>query len=205
MNNFDPEFYSISIRKELYEGELFYIARIQELPDVLEFGNSYEEARELALDTLVTSRELFLEQGIKFPEPIQPPENTASGRVTLRMPKSLHSRLIELAQEEEVSLNQYIVSALSVNYGQCSLIDKITNQIVDGFNHISDRVGLLNRSVSNIASGTYVIHGEFAARDLNPTLAVNDAKYGHVNKLQYRAGRHARHLTHDFSFVHAER
>ncbi len=120
MNSFDPEFYSISVRKEVFEDELVYVARIQEFPDVLEFADSYEEARELALDTLITSYELLTEQGITFPEPMAAPQDAASGRITLRMPKTLHARLIEMAQREEVSLNQYIVSNLSMNYGQCN-------------------------------------------------------------------------------------
>jgi predicted HicB family RNase H-like nuclease len=38
---------------------------------------------------------------------------TASGKLLLRIPKSLHRRLAEKADRENVSLNQYIVSLLS--------------------------------------------------------------------------------------------
>lgn len=39
--------------------------------------------------------------------------NDYSGRLLLRMPKTLHQRLAEAAEKEGVSLNQYIVFLLS--------------------------------------------------------------------------------------------
>ncbi|WP_330472092.1 toxin-antitoxin system HicB family antitoxin [Vibrio harveyi] len=175
MNSFDPEFYSISVRKEVFEDELVYVARIQEFPDVLEFADSYEEARELALDTLITSYELLTEQGITFPEPMAAPQDAASGRITLRMPKTLHARLIEMAQREEVSLNQYIVSNLSMNYGQCSIVEKISSQILEGFAQISHRVGVLNNKVT-MATANHLLQSEFGANMMSSTSWSSDSR-----------------------------
>lgn len=126
----DPELYTISVRKESVEGEEFYVARITEFPDVEEYGDTFSEARELALETIRTSYELCSEENIAFPDPIDLRKlSNASGRVTLRMPKSLHAKLTSEAMKEEVSLNQYIVSSLSLNYGQCAMSTSIVKEL----------------------------------------------------------------------------
>ena len=45
--------------------------------------------------------------------PLPSTDETYRGKLLLRMPKSLHRRLAEEAEGENVSLNQYIVSVLS--------------------------------------------------------------------------------------------
>lgn len=66
---FNPKLYGISVTQEHIEGNLYYAARVEELPDVVEFGDTHEEAYELALDTLKTAYEMSSEQGMTFPEP----------------------------------------------------------------------------------------------------------------------------------------
>ncbi len=46
-----------------------------------------------------------------------PPPREYSGKVNLRMPKSLHRDLVHRAQEEGVSLNQLIVTSLARSVG----------------------------------------------------------------------------------------
>jgi len=120
MKPFDAENYTISVRKEVVEGEVLFVARVAELPDVCEFADSANDAWELAKDTIETAHDLCLKEGIPFPDPkvFRDELVSVSGRVTLRMPKTLHAKLTEKAEEEDVSLNQFIVSALSMNYGQ---------------------------------------------------------------------------------------
>ncbi len=40
-----------------------------------------------------------------------------SGRITLRLPKSLHKLLAKASENESISLNQYLVSALGYYTG----------------------------------------------------------------------------------------
>ena len=142
MRHFDAEQYTISIRKEVVEGDELYVARIAELPDVQEFGESYEETRSLALDTLITSYDLCCEKEIPFPKPmvINDEHDLASGRVTLRMPKTLHTRLIKEAELEDVSLNQYLVSSLSINYGQCKLSENVLVEMNNRFKVLQQEI-----------------------------------------------------------------
>lgn len=108
----DAKNYNITVRKGMFDGELCFEARVAELPDIAEYADSFEEAYALAIDTIEITAEIFLEQGRTMPTPIIPADNY-SGRVTLRLPKSLHRSLAQAADKEEVSLNQYLNSVLN--------------------------------------------------------------------------------------------
>jgi hypothetical protein len=47
------------------------------------------------------------------PDPLEADEHSHSGRLLLRMPKSLHAQLAARSDHDGVSLNQWIVGALS--------------------------------------------------------------------------------------------
>jgi predicted RNase H-like HicB family nuclease len=83
-------------------------------PD-LEGCVSVGETREEALANLEEARRLWLETAYEHGDEIPLPstEREYSGRVLVRMPKSLHRRLDKEARAEGVSLNQYIVSLLA--------------------------------------------------------------------------------------------
>jgi predicted RNase H-like HicB family nuclease len=108
----DPSAYNITIRRGVFEGDTLFEARIKELPDLVEYGESYEEAYELAVDAIETTAEIFAEKGKAFPVP-HVPADEFSGRVTLRLPRSLHRALAEAADGEGVSLNRHLVDILS--------------------------------------------------------------------------------------------
>jgi len=88
-----------------------FVASIPDLPGCLAFG----ETKIKALNSLKHSKNLWLESYFEShgeaPEPR--PARQYSGKFLSRVPKYLHQRLDESAQEEGISLNQYIVSLLS--------------------------------------------------------------------------------------------
>ena len=88
-----------------------YIVEVQELPGCAADGKSPNEAFENlreAMTSWLTSR---IEAGSEVPEPRADEEY--SGRILLRMAKSLHRRLAGQCALEGVSLNQYIVTLLA--------------------------------------------------------------------------------------------
>jgi predicted RNase H-like HicB family nuclease len=109
--NIDPHRYNITIRRDNFEGDVLFEARVKELPDLVEYGESYEEAYDLAVDAIETAAEAFREKGRSFP-PAMMPADDFSGRVTLRLPRSLHRNLSMAADDEGVSLNQHLVNIL---------------------------------------------------------------------------------------------
>ena len=106
----NPYAYNITVRECEFECEPLFEARIRELPDVREFAESAQEVYALAIDTIETAAAMFAETGRPFPLPVRP-QDQYSGRVTLRLPKSLHRALASAAEEEGVSLNQHLVTA----------------------------------------------------------------------------------------------
>jgi len=71
----DSRNYNISIRRGEFEGEVCSEARVRELPDIIEYADSFEEAYALAIDSIETTMEVFAEKGRTFPEPIIPTDD----------------------------------------------------------------------------------------------------------------------------------
>lgn len=113
----NPYKYSIIVQrvKDDESGPCFE-AKVRELPDVAEYADSFQEAYELAIDTIETTAQALAEQGRKMPQPA-PAISDYSGRITVRTTRSLHRDLALLAEEENVSLNQLIVSVLGFYTG----------------------------------------------------------------------------------------
>jgi predicted HicB family RNase H-like nuclease len=85
---------------------------VLELPDVSTFADTQTQAYEMAIEAIEKLHEIAeREHDEDFPNPVVP-ETEFSGRVTLRMPKSLHRTVALRAQEEDVSINSYIVNVL---------------------------------------------------------------------------------------------
>jgi len=107
--------YSVVIRAVDIDGEHLVEARIRELPDVVVYGADIEEAHSLACDAIDTTAAMFAEAGREMPHAFSVIDS--SGRITLRLPKRLHSYLVELAADDAISLNQHIINMLMVSYG----------------------------------------------------------------------------------------
>ncbi|MEX1221781.1 MAG: toxin-antitoxin system HicB family antitoxin [Idiomarina sp.] len=116
----DATKYNITVRKGIFSGEECYEARVLELPDVAEYADSFEDAYALAIDTLETTAKVFAEKAKTMPIPFEPADEF-SGRVTLRMPKTMHRAYSRMAEIEDVSLNQLLVNCLSYALGAFNL------------------------------------------------------------------------------------
>ena len=92
-----------------------YIATSPEFPGLSAFGESEEEA----LNEAKVARELFIEDMRERSEDLPEPLTASgfSGQTRLRLPKSLHRLAAEGAAAEGVSLNQFIVEAVSQKIG----------------------------------------------------------------------------------------
>jgi predicted HicB family RNase H-like nuclease len=100
----------------------YYVARLVELPDLLMDGDTPEEALKELEEEKPEYFELYLRLGNKMPEPLN--TQNYSGKIVLRLPVSLHEDLAKMAALEGVSLNQYMVSALSKQIGRDEVLIK---------------------------------------------------------------------------------
>lgn len=90
-------------------------AEILEFPGCLAEGDSAAEAYE-ALEAVAESWiEATLESGLAIPEPSENYE--FSGKLVLRLPKSMHKKASIAADRDGVSLNQFIVSSIAYQCG----------------------------------------------------------------------------------------
>lgn len=141
----NPEEYTISVRKEMMEGMCLWVARVEEIPDILEFGDSMATAYENAISTLTVGQDMCLSQGTPFPAPKVFADSEASGRVTLRLKKTLHAQCIKLAEEEGVSLNSFISSCVQAHaslYGLSKLQEQVNDLtvMVKGIMHDNNNI-----------------------------------------------------------------
>ena len=97
---------------ELIQGEdrsqgLRWVASVEELPGCIAQGDTPEQAVARVRDVMESWIEFVLERGEQVPEPR--PEPSCSGRILMRLPRTLHERLLAEARREGVSLNQYVM------------------------------------------------------------------------------------------------
>lgn len=102
--------YRMEIRGNPEEG---YLATAPELPGCMTAGETPAEALELLHDAMLAWLESALAHGDHIPLPGESSKGSHSGRLLLRMPKTLHRDLAEGAVREGVSLNQYAVALLA--------------------------------------------------------------------------------------------
>jgi predicted RNase H-like HicB family nuclease len=92
-----------------------YAVEIEDLPGCYSQGETVEEAIEMIEEARQLWMESMYEDGQEIPLPSS--EVEYSGKFNVRVPASLHRKLAKLAVKEGVSLNQYIVYALSHTAG----------------------------------------------------------------------------------------
>lgn len=86
-----------------------YYARIPDIPSIFTGGISEEDALKNAREAIDEYIKICKEEGLPVPEP-----KGYSGKFNVRIPKTLHRVLAEKVEEEGVSLNQLVVSFLSL-------------------------------------------------------------------------------------------
>jgi len=153
---FDPEAYTITIRKEEHDGEIFYVGKVAEFPNIVSFEESFGEAHVLVIDAIQTLKNIADETQAMLPLPYPAPSDEFSGRVTLRLPKTLHAKVARMAEQDAVSVNQYLVTAIASYVGETDGISKVVSNATNSLSHI---VGLavshaVNRAVTTVAFAT---------------------------------------------------
>jgi antitoxin HicB len=92
-----------------------YFVYIKDLPGCMSQGETPEEAAEMIEEARRLWLESAYEDGLDIPLPESHDEY--SGKFNVRLPKSLHRRLDQMAEREGVSLNQFLVYTLSKAVG----------------------------------------------------------------------------------------
>lgn len=92
-----------------------WFARVPDLPGCMTHAETYELLGPMIED----AQRGWIEDALEHGDPVPEPRDLGgySGKVNLRMPKTLHRDLARRAEEEGVSLNQVLLDALSRSVG----------------------------------------------------------------------------------------
>lgn len=108
------DFMALPYTIEIVPDEDGYFARVRELEGCMTVGTSKEDALAMLEDAMREWLRAALDDNLEIPLPGQ--KERYSGKFPLRLPKSLHRRLSEAAEEDGVSLNHYLVMLLAENH-----------------------------------------------------------------------------------------
>lgn len=131
MNNVDGEMhmktineylklpYTIEVYRDDNEEDPGWVARVAELSGCITQADTFEELGEMIQDAMRAWMETALEENIPIPEP-QTIE-AYSGKFVVRVGKSLHRKLVETAEKQGLSLNQFCSNSLAEAVGQAKV------------------------------------------------------------------------------------
>ncbi len=105
--------YSVELRREPDEG---WFVHVREWPGCMSQADTAEEALANIQEVIPLWLEGALESDYEIPEPRR--DDGYSGRFMVRVPRSLHRSLAELAEREAISLNLLVNVALAAFIGQ---------------------------------------------------------------------------------------
>jgi hypothetical protein len=129
---FDPHAYTITTRKRVHDGETIYKATVAELPHLATYEDTWEAAYASIVEDIEALHAMAVQNGHPFPPPMSEPAE-CTGRVTLRLPRTLHHRLAEQSLRDDVSLNTCIVAllaeALSANSVASAMVLSMQRQL----------------------------------------------------------------------------
>lgn len=154
-SGFDPSAYTIVVTKGTEGDKESYFAYVQELPDISSYADGYQDVYENCIESLEVLHADAIDKGKDFPMPYRPPAPAGhSGRVTLRMSRSMHADIARCADEDGVSLNQWIIEAIAQRRGY----------YVGASSSVGSRFSLATSSsaASTILSWMLGSHGEFS-------------------------------------------
>jgi len=102
---------------ELVWDEDYWAATFPELPGLVAAADTWDELAQKINDAKESYFEAALDAGLPIAEPGDSSE-PASGRLLLRLPKTLHRQAARAAARDGVSVNTFLVSAIARELGR---------------------------------------------------------------------------------------
>lgn len=166
----DFEYYmNLNYPIKYWNDEDGFFIEIPDLPGCMTFCDEFNQIDEIAKDAKESWISSRLERGLEIPEPRN--EEDFSGKILLRLPKSLHRRLSNQAKGEGVSLNQYMLGLLSSR----SSVAEVGNKLIGKIKEINE-------------SQRFSTSSDFTIKDL-PELYTKVAAYKDYRYAQAELGR----------------
>lgn len=123
----DPSRYSRSVAWSEADDE--FVALSQEFPGLSGVGETQAKALAALDDAISMAIEIAEEDGEPLPQPRMMTEH--SGQFRVRLPRSLHASLTELAAAEGMSLNTIVATLLGQRIGELAAYTRARNEVRD--------------------------------------------------------------------------
>jgi antitoxin HicB len=117
--------YTIEVLQDNNTENPGWVARVMELRGCLTQADSFAELEYMIRDAMRAWLETALADGLPIPEPRL--DEQYSGKFVVRVPRSLHRKLVGIAVQEGVSLNHFInvsLAAAAAEYRNSSFLGK---------------------------------------------------------------------------------
>jgi predicted RNase H-like HicB family nuclease len=109
------------------EADGTYSADVLEFPGCFAEGRTPDEAYANLEKVAESWIEAALEQGQEIPAPIE--AHDFSGRIALRIPKSIHKQAAKFAEMDNTSLNQFFLTSVAARVGAEELYDHLSKRL----------------------------------------------------------------------------
>ena len=127
------------------EEEGGYSAEILEFPGCFAEGDTADEAME-ALDCAADSWiQAALDQGQDIPSPFI--NQGYSGKIALRLPRSLHKKAAQFAERDGTSLNQFLMASIAARIGSEEFCEQLLTRLL---NKLEDKLSAAANRIANI-------------------------------------------------------
>jgi predicted HicB family RNase H-like nuclease len=136
--------YTFNIAWSEEDGE--YVATCPAFPGLSAYGKSEETALAEAKVALVLFIKSCTENGIPLPEPQTAQDY--SGQFRVRIPKTLHAQAARMAEQEETSLNQFVLDAISERVGGQKFHDRTLKELRRAISELALQQSYASQSLS---------------------------------------------------------
>ena len=109
--------YTFNVQKVKVEQHEFYVIESKCLKGCVAQGDTLDEALLLFAELEAECIETAKQYGIEISAEPMREEIDYSGKLSVRLPKSLHKEITKLSKEDGVSINQFIVNSLCKSVG----------------------------------------------------------------------------------------
>ncbi len=123
--------YPVELSRRDEGEESYWVCEVPDLPGCVADGETPDEAIESLREAKRLWIEARLEHGHRVPEPTT--ARDYSGRLLLRMPRSLHRKLAAQSRREGTSLNMYVVSLLSERAADTAVGQRAVAETAGGY------------------------------------------------------------------------
>lgn len=132
-----------------------FTAEVLEFPGCFAYGDTPEEAFRRLEGAAESWIEAALEQHQEIPKPFG--STDFGGKFALRLPRSLHRRAAQFAEKDQVSLNQFCVSAIAERVGAEDLLTRFADRLTGTITNVTATMFKLTSYQTFIAHGTVLV------------------------------------------------